>query len=179
MANTGICVWYNIHVAMWWEIKSTMVQSIGFYIGWFKFCRIPISTFKLAWNWLVTLQWRRNERDGNSNHQPHDCLLNPLFSHRSKKTSKLCVTGLCAWYSPVTGEFHAQRASNAENVSIRWCHHEMANWGQRLVPVSSNVSFINQISYVKNVSMYRHNWLCCKSSMSMGWTGHNGKFSKM
>ena len=35
-----------------------------------------------------------------------------------KKTSKLRVTGLCAGKSPVTGEFPAQRASNAENVSI-------------------------------------------------------------
>ena len=26
--------------------------------------------------------------------------------------------------SPVTGEFHAQRASNAENVSIWWRHHD-------------------------------------------------------
>ena len=32
---------------------------------------------------------------GVSNHQPHDCLLNRLFRHRSKKTSKLRVTGLC------------------------------------------------------------------------------------
>ena len=29
-----------------------------------------------------TLQWRNNERDGVSNHQPHDCLLNRLFRHR-------------------------------------------------------------------------------------------------
>ena len=29
-------------------------------------------------------------------------------------------------YSPVTGEFPAQRASNAENVSIRWRHHALA-----------------------------------------------------
>ena len=35
---------------------------------------------------------------------------------RSKKTSTLRVTGLCAENSPVTGEFPAQRASNAENV---------------------------------------------------------------
>ena len=42
---------------------------------------------------------------------------------RSKKTSKLCVTGLCEGNSPVTGEFPAQRASNAENVSIWWRHH--------------------------------------------------------
>ena len=43
---------------------------------------------------------------------------------RSKKTSKLCVTGLCVGNSPVTGEFPAQRASNAENVSIWWRHHD-------------------------------------------------------
>ena len=64
------------------------------------------------------LQWRHNERDSLSNHQPHDCLLNRLFGRRSKKTSKLNVTGLCVGNSPVTGEFPAQMASNAENVSI-------------------------------------------------------------
>ena len=34
------------------------------------------------------------------------------------KTSKLRVTGLCAGNSPVTGEFTAQMANDAENVSI-------------------------------------------------------------
>ena len=42
---------------------------------------------------------------------------------RSKKTSKLRVTGLCEGSSPVTGEFLAQRASNAESVSMWWRHH--------------------------------------------------------
>ena len=63
------------------------------------------------------------ERDGVSNHQPHDCLLNGLFRRRSKKISKLRVTGLCEGNSPGTGEFPAQMASNAENVSIWWRHH--------------------------------------------------------
>ena len=40
-----------------------------------------------------------------------------------RKHQQLCVTGLCAGNSPVTGEFPAQRASNAENVSIWWRHH--------------------------------------------------------
>ena len=49
-----------------------------------------------------------------------------LYSRgRSKKTSKLRVTGLCEINLPVTGEFPAQMASNTENVSI-WkaenCH---------------------------------------------------------
>ena len=61
--------------------------------------------------------------DGISNHQLHDCLLNRLFRHRSKKTSKLRVTGLREGYS-LPGEFPAQRASNAENVSIWWRHHD-------------------------------------------------------
>ena len=71
----------------------------------------------------ISLQWCHNERDSISNHQPHDCLFNCLFRYRSKKTSKLLATGLCAGNSPVTGEFPAQRASYAENVSIWWRHH--------------------------------------------------------
>ena len=43
--------------------------------------------------------------------------------HKSKKTSKLRVTGLCAGNSPMPGEFPAQRANYAENVSIWWRHH--------------------------------------------------------
>ena len=69
------------------------------------------------------LEWRHNERDCVSNHRRHECLLNRLFRRRSKKTSKLRVTALCAGNSPVTGEFPTQRASNAENVSIWWRHH--------------------------------------------------------
>ena len=72
-----------------------------------------------------TLRWRHNGCDSVSNHLPHDCLLNRLFRRRSKKTSKLCVTGLCAGNSPETGEFLAQMASNAENVSIWWRHHDL------------------------------------------------------
>ena len=70
----------------------------------------------------LSLQWRHNGPYSVSNHQPHDCLLNRLSRRRSKKTSKLRVTGLCAWNSPGTGEFPAQMASNAENVSIWWRH---------------------------------------------------------
>ena len=69
------------------------------------------------------LQWRHNGRDSVSNHQSHDCLLNCLFRRRSKKTSKLRVTGLCAGNSPETGEFPTQMASNAEYVSFWWRHH--------------------------------------------------------
>ena len=64
-----------------------------------------------------------NERDSVSNHQPHDCFLNRLLRRRSKETSNLRVTGLCAGNSPGTGEFPTQMAIYAENVSIWWRHH--------------------------------------------------------
>ena len=70
------------------------------------------------------LQWHHNGRDSVSNHQPQGCLLNRLFRRRSKKTLKLRVTGLRAENSPETGEFPAQMASNAENVSIWWRHND-------------------------------------------------------
>ena len=54
---------------------------------------------------MFSLQWRHDEHDGVSNHQPHGCLLNRLFRRRSKKTLKLRVT------------------SYAENISIWWRHH--------------------------------------------------------
>ena len=47
-----------------------------------------------------SLQWHHNGHDSVSNHHPHDCLLNRLFRRRSKKTSKLRVTGLCVGNSP-------------------------------------------------------------------------------
>ena len=96
-------------------------------------CGYPFCGF-VAWSehhfchiWATSnykpLRWRHNESDRVWNPQPHDCLLNRLFRRRSKKTSKLRVTGLCAGNSPKTGEFPAQMASNAENVSIWWRHH--------------------------------------------------------
>ena len=87
---------------------------------------------------LNLLQWRHNGRDGVSNDQTRDCLINRLFRRKSKKTQKLRVTGLCEGNSLVTGEFPAQMASNAENVSIWWRHnvngglgkwqHEVGEW---------------------------------------------------
>ena len=88
---------------------SVVTQS-----GMFQFVLI----FQMPLFYDSILQWRHNGSDSVSNHQPHDCLLNRLFRRRSKKTPKLRVTGLCAGNSPGTGEFPAQMASNAGNVSI-------------------------------------------------------------
>ena len=61
---------------------------------------------------LVGIHYSHNERDDISNPRRHDCLLNRLFA-QIKGNIK----------APVTGEFPAQRASNAENDSICWRHH--------------------------------------------------------
>ena len=66
----------------------------------FYFFRTIMLQLKTATSW-----WRHNGRDGVSNHQPHDCLINRLFRRRSKNTSKFRFTGLCAGNSPRTGEF--------------------------------------------------------------------------
>ena len=103
---------------------------IIYFKPWFMFreYQSQVSVFKYLWtlcSWsafIHALQWRHNGRNSISNHQPHNYLLSRLFRCRSKKTSKLCVTGLCAGNSPLTGEFPAQMASNVENVSIWWCH---------------------------------------------------------
>ena len=84
--------------------------------------------FNTTRNWKqvplpTTLRWRHKGCDSVSNHQPRECLFSRSIRRRSKKTSKFCVTGLCAGNSPETGEFPAQRASNAENISIWWRHH--------------------------------------------------------
>ena len=93
-------------------------------------------------NVSYTLQWRNNGRDSVSNHQPHDCLLNCLFQTQMKKTSKLRVTGICVGNSPVTGEFPAQMASNAENASIWWRHHVC-----QLGPISGRWNGVHQTQF--------------------------------
>ena len=98
----------------------------------------------------VPLRWRHNGCDSVSNHQPRECLLRPLIRRTSKKTSKLRVTGLCAGNSPGTGEFSAQMASNAENVSIWWRHHAIC-YGY--------VNDIDQLTATKLRKAKSHAWL--------------------
>ena len=114
-----------------------------------------ISAIPLFWE-IWSLLCRHNGRSSVSNHQPHDCLPNRLFRRRSKNTPKLRVTGLCAGNSPETGQFPAQMASNAENVSIWWLHHgersaimrphctDLASWCVRSIFLYFNMMSIVQ-----------------------------------
>ena len=92
---------------------------------------------------INTLQWRHIGRDGVSNHQPHDCLLNRLFRRRSKKASRL------------RGEFPAQMASYAENASIWWRHHETRKGAAHPRMLQSNHSTtLNNRSSIKSVQLH-------------------------
>ena len=90
-------MWHLLLVLVVWRVVAAVAYRAD--------CCTHIENGRLLWRqrWRP-LQWRHNEHDGVSDHYPHDYLLNRLFSHRSKKTSKLRVTGLCAGNSPVTGK---------------------------------------------------------------------------
>ena len=75
-----------------------------------------------------SLQWRHNGHDGVSNHQPYHCstVYSDADQRKHKSSAPLAfVRGIhrCGEFTE-TGEFPAQMASNAENVSIWWRHHE-------------------------------------------------------
>ena len=134
-----------------------------------------------AENSSISLRWRHNGRDSVSIHQPHDCLRNRLFRRRSKKTSKLRVTGLCVGNSPGTGEFPARLASNAENVSMWWRHHvydfSMVNdmgfmiitlyiidpplcWNSFMVGLYNGINFAVKVGFVHYDVKDREMFLC-------------------
>ena len=112
----------NVYTYTKWAILSELMMMksredpFRIRLAWFGW------TSSGGWSLLYSLQWRHYGRGGVSNHQPYDCLLDRWFRRRSKKTSKLRVTGLCAGNSPGTGEFPAQMASNAEKGFIWWRH---------------------------------------------------------
>ena len=78
----------------------------------------------------VTLQWRHNERDGVANHRSLDCILNRLFRRRSKKTSKLCVTGLCGerWIPRTKGQW---RGKCFHLMTSSWLFHHLVPQGKQ------------------------------------------------
>ena len=65
----------------------------------------------------TALQWRHNRRDSVSNHRPHDCLRKRLFRRRSKKKSKLRVSGLSA----------GNKRRHTVNVSASYMGYEITN----------------------------------------------------
>ena len=103
----------------------------------------------------IPLQWHHDERDDVSNHRCLDCFLKRLFGCSSRKTSKLYVTGLCEGNSPGTGDFPAQRSSNAENVSIWWRLH-----AKMVITVSSNATEPNGARPLAETALLAKLYMC-------------------
>ena len=81
----------------------------------------PVLLNVCVMHWYIiywSLQWRHNERDGVSNHQPRHCFTQPFIQAKIKENFKV------SRHWPLFGEFPAQMVSNAENVSIWWRHHD-------------------------------------------------------
>ena len=126
-------------------------------------------TFSTATANITSLQWRHNEPDGVSNHQPHDVYSTVYSRRRSKKISQPRVTGLCEGNSPVTGEFPAQRPRNAENVSIWWRHHirfQLIQIAWINVAVSKYVIFVSTL-YLRDLMKWY-----LESTLKKSWCFH-------
>ena len=74
----------------------------------------------------------------------HIDYFNRLLRCTSKKISQLCVTCLCEGNPIVTGGFHSQSASNAENASICRRHHYLIVWRMRLLLISDTKYAVNR-----------------------------------
>ena len=116
---------YNIQFHMHICILSTEEIHLAFLKTNVLFCRIcELSRWEKRDN-SQSLHWRHNDHDGVSNHQPHGCLLNRLFRRRSKKTSKLRVTGLCVGNSPgpVSSRTKGQLRGKCFHLMTSSCRH--------------------------------------------------------
>ena len=121
------------------------------------------------------LRWRHNDHDGVSNHQPHGCLLNCLFRRRSKKPSKLRVTGLYAGSSPgpvnsphkgpvtrkmtsscpkseqqarAKGDFNFEWSKGKHKILLNWCAEKNRRCLQRWI----------YREWMKTLAEYREYW---------------------
>ena len=129
---TQVMAWYG--QARWVDVSLNATRS----------CR--------SFSWW----WRHNERDGISNHQHLGCLLNSLCRRRSKKTSKLRLTGLCDGNPPMTGGFPHKWPVTRKMVSIWWRHHARDRVDH--LPLCSLQDYIH-------ANMYRKWIICVKENL--------------
>ena len=103
MDERNICT--NADCLLWWAqdcVLSSFATSCSQWINFLNRC-LRCQETHFSHQVFLALLWRHNGHDSVSNHQANGCLLNRLFRHRSKKSSKLRVTGLCAGKSPYKG----------------------------------------------------------------------------
>ena len=120
--------------------------------------------------WVMTVnvldpsQWRHNDHDGVWNHQPHGCLLNRLFRRRSKKTSKLRVTGLCVGNSP-----------GPVNSPHKWSvTRKMFPFGDVIMPCVARSSVTVELILCNSRDSFFHQDILLTCHISMSWSDSKG-----
>ena len=104
------------------RMRNISISSIVGVLCPISCCGVSQHICALSINAANTLQWRHHGHDGVSNHQPHDYLRNRYSGTDQRKHQSSASLAFVRGFHR-TGEFPAQRASNAENVSIWWRHH--------------------------------------------------------
>ena len=106
----------------------------------------------------MSLQWCHNEPDGISYHWLLSCFLSHLFQRRSKRTSKLCVTGLCEGNPPVTSGFPLTKDQWCENcfhlMTSSWCRLSWACWYLPCLPSNFSLTFTWWIFFKKSKDFF-------------------------
>ena len=91
---------------VWWTIELSQVLSLGWASEWYPIFPQPQVKGPQHYNDIIMSVMA-------SQITSLTIFTQPFIQAQIKGTSKLRVTGLCEGNSPVTGEFPAQRASNA------------------------------------------------------------------
>ena len=81
-----------------------------------------------------------------------------VYSDTDQRKHLPRITGLCVGNSPGTGEFPAQKASNAENVSIWWRHHDRL-WQDEMTMVLLVNKWLREIIYSYIFVLHHILWL--------------------
>ena len=83
MVGCGLCLVWKHKLITNYHTRKRYFYVTALRLAWLKVLRGCV----LLWVKMAS-QWRHNGLDGVSNHQPRDCLPDPLFRRRSKKTTK-------------------------------------------------------------------------------------------
>ena len=141
---------YYFKVESLWYISKVYIGDLSYNFSWSVLCLEIFEAISRISNPHKTLRWCHNEPVGISNHQPYDCLPNRSFRRRSKKTSKLRVTGLCVGNSSVTSEFPAQMASKA-SLAFVWGIHQWSVNSPHKWPATRKMFPFDDVIMLSNV----------------------------
>ena len=119
---------------------------------------------------VSTLQLHHNERYDVLNHRCIDCLLNHLFRHRSKETSKLRVTCHCKGNSTVTEKMKSTVCTETSESLIAFQYFNTRNIISSIEHVKILIKVIMNSSQPRQLSVSL--WHTFDAWYVKGWSGY-------